>query len=244
MKYSEWEPFYHRVLQRFDFSETEDTRSAERFSAAVEAIRQKSAGEKEPFDTVSMIKKKIAGKTAVVCGNAPSLKREYAFYAEQKKAGNEIYIAADGAATVLIQNGRVPDIIVTDLDGRYPNDVVKEIEAADKGALLFVHAHGDNFEELEKYLPALEEKLKEHAVVPTCQGCPPKHLFNFGGFTDGDRCVFLADEFGAQQIILLGFDFKDPAVLPLKTKKLECAEQLIRVLHQKQPEKIRYFNDI
>ena len=30
---------------------------------------------------------------------------------------------------------------------------------------------------------------------------------NFGGFTDGDRCVFLADYFHAKNIILLGMDF-------------------------------------
>ena len=30
---------------------------------------------------------------------------------------------------------------------------------------------------------------------------------NFGGFTDGDRCVFLANHFKAKKIILLGMDF-------------------------------------
>ena len=30
---------------------------------------------------------------------------------------------------------------------------------------------------------------------------------NFGGFTDGDRCVFLANHFKANKIILLGMDF-------------------------------------
>ena len=30
---------------------------------------------------------------------------------------------------------------------------------------------------------------------------------NFGAFTDGDRCVFLANHFKAKKIILLGMDF-------------------------------------
>ena len=32
-------------------------------------------------------------------------------------------------------------------------------------------------------------------------------VHNFGGFTDGDRCVFLANHFKAKKIILLGMDF-------------------------------------
>ena len=30
---------------------------------------------------------------------------------------------------------------------------------------------------------------------------------NFGGFTDGDRCVFLAEYFNAKKIVLIGMDF-------------------------------------
>ena len=30
---------------------------------------------------------------------------------------------------------------------------------------------------------------------------------NFGGFTDGDRCVFLAEFFKAKKIVLVGMDF-------------------------------------
>ena len=32
-------------------------------------------------------------------------------------------------------------------------------------------------------------------------------LENFGGFTDGDRCVFLAETFKPKKIILFGMDF-------------------------------------
>ena len=30
---------------------------------------------------------------------------------------------------------------------------------------------------------------------------------NFGGFTDGDRCIFLAEYFNASKIVLIGMDF-------------------------------------
>ena len=36
---------------------------------------------------------------------------------------------------------------------------------------------------------------------------PVKNVYNFGGFTDGDRSVFWAEEFGAKEIILIGMDF-------------------------------------
>jgi len=95
----------------------------------------------------------------VVCGNAPSLEKEFIAYSKQKRLG-DLFIAADGAASVLIKCGRVPDIIVTDLDGSHPNDAIKEIEASDRGALLLIHAHGDNIDILEKYLPSMIENIK------------------------------------------------------------------------------------
>jgi hypothetical protein len=60
-------------------------------------------------------------------------------------------------------------------------------------------------------------------------------LVNFGGFTDGDRAVFLADHFKAKNIYLVGFDFegKDSAFKKLdkvKLKKLDWAHVLIAML--------------
>ena len=43
--------------------------------------------------------------------------------------------------------------------------------------------------------------------IGTTQTKPIGKVNNFGGFTDGDRCVFLADNFKAKKIILLGMDF-------------------------------------
>ena len=177
----------------------------------------------------------------MVCGNAPSLEKEFIVYSKQ--CPEDLFIAADGAATVLIRRGKVPDIIVTDLDGSHPNDAIKEIEAADRGALLLIHAHGDNIGILEKYMPSMVENMKNGTVFPTCQCRPPSGLLNFGGFTDGDRCVFLAEAFGASKIMLIGFDFNDRTVTDLKKKKLECAKKLIHLLSSENPGKIRYFSD-
>ena len=67
-------------------------------------------------------------------------------------------------------------------------------------------------------------------------------LENFGGFTDGDRCVFLAESFNPEKIILFGMDFgkkigkySKKKVLDRKTKlkKLEYGKKLLEWLAKK-----------
>ena len=229
MNYNEWAPIYQTILKRFGFSEADDEKTAFWLSEKFK---------NESFDPTSILKEKITGKKIIICGNAPSLEGEI----RQLKHFENTIIAADGAAIVLMKNKIRPDIIVTDLDGKNTDDADKEIEATDSGALLLVHAHGDNLKTLEKYWLKLSEKVEMKRVIPTCQCQPPAHLYNFGGFTDGDRCVHLACEFDAAEILLLGFDFKDKNVTELKAKKLECAKVLIARLHRMHP-KIVFFND-
>jgi len=133
------------------------------------------------------------------------------FYVELKKY---VIIAADGATSVLMKNGITPEIIVTDLDGNMDDE-------AKAGAIMVVHAHGDNMEALKRYVPEMKN------VIGTTQSRPLWNVYNFGGFTDGDRCVFLAKEFGAKSITLIGFDFDDENVTPMKKKKLAWAKRLI-----------------
>ncbi len=131
--------------------------------------------------------------------------------------GDYVIITADGATAVLFDRGVVPDIIVTDLDG----NVEKEIAANKKGAIVVVHAHGDNIDKVKKYVPRLS------SVIGSTQATPLDNIYNFGGFTDGDRCVYLAKEFGAASITLVGFDFDDVDVSDMKKKKLKWAKLLI-----------------
>lgn len=164
----------------------------------------------------------IKGKRVLICGNAPSLERD--IRAKEKEfdvpsfSRDSVVIAADGATSVLLHNAIIPDLVCTDLDGTIP-DI---IDANRLGAIIIVHAHGDNIAMLKKVLPALNEK-----VLCTTQSKPLHNVYNFGGFTDGDRCVFLAKEFGARSIDLIGFDFDDPEVSERKRKKLKWAKRLI-----------------
>jgi len=167
----------------------------------------------------------VRGKTAVVCGNAPCLEsdlREAGFSSSSSShdSVSVVVIAADGATSVLLRNALLPDIVVTDLDG----EVADEIHANRLGAVLVVHAHGDNIAALRSVLPALNEE-----VLCTTQSRPFRNIYNFGGFTDGDRCVFLAKEFGARRVELLGFDFEDEGVSERKRKKLKWAKRLISI---------------
>ena len=68
---------------------------------------------------------------------------------------------------------------------------------------------------------------------------PLNNVYNFGGFTDGDRSVFLAEELGASQIILVGMDLgneigkysKDTVRdSELKKAKMKVAKKLLAML--------------
>ena len=69
------------------------------------------------------------------------------------------------------------------------------------GSFLVVHAHGNNSDKIMEYVSRLKR------VLGTTQSTPVGNIYNFGGFTDGDRALFFAVEWGAKIIILAGMDF-------------------------------------
>jgi uncharacterized Rossmann fold enzyme len=92
------------------------------------------------------------------------------------------------------------------------------------GAVMVVHAHGDNIDLLKKLVP----KFKK--LIATTQVMPLENVYNFGGFTDGDRCVFLAEEFGAKKIVLIGMDFGN-SIGPYSKEKVENMELKKQKMH-------------
>lgn len=212
MKFENWEPVYKLILEDMGYDRAGDERAALLLSQMLEIKARK----KNEVVGIDALRKAIKGKDILVCGKAPTLAGELI----NVDFGKYVTLAADGATSILIKNGIIPDIIVTDLDGNM-ND---EAEANEHGAIMLVHAHGDNMEALRKEVPRLK------MVLGTTQAKPLANVYNFGGFTDGDRCVFLAKEMGAGTITLIGFDFKDKNVTPLKKKKLVWAEKLIKMV--------------
>ncbi|MBI4362082.1 MAG: DUF115 domain-containing protein [Euryarchaeota archaeon] len=196
-----WEPIYREILRDFGFDPLRDTESARVLDGLLRG---------RPIPDLGSL---LRGRRVAVCGKAPCLARDL----EGLRAG-EVVVAADGATTTLLEYDRVPSLIVSDLDGRL-EDLRR---AGGLGAVLVVHAHGDN-------VPRLPFVSRLERVLGTTQGEPFGCLRNYGGFTDGDRAVFAALAHGARGVRLLGFDFDDPGVGAVKRKKLMWARRLLRM---------------
>ncbi len=158
------------------------------------------------------------GREVTVFGLGKALEEEL----EEKEIRGTL-MAADGAVEVLMDRGIRPDIITTDLDGPIHSQVKANVE----GAVVVVLAHGDNMASIREQVPEFQGK-----ITPTSQSRPPQGLYNFGGFTDGDRAVVIARHFGAQEIRLIGFDFEDPRPIEgkdaiVKSRKLQWARKII-----------------
>ncbi len=179
-----WISWYNEILEEFGFNRDDDEKSAQ----ILDKILETSDG-LSPSDIP--IKDE-----AIVFGAGPSLK-ENIKELKNLKLSNFTLIVADGATTALLEENIIPDIIVTDLDGKM-EDIIR---ANQEGSFLAVHAHGNNLKKISKYVPQLMR------VLGTTQSVPLKNVYNFGGFTDGDRALYLAVELGVRYIILAGMDF-------------------------------------
>ena len=211
MMISGWGKRYFSILKELNYSEKKDKESA----AILDSILKKT-------DTIEKIREIIQGKTVFVIGSGPSLSIAIP---KLKKLKKSIKIAADSSLKPLIDNGIIPDIIVTDLDGN--EDAIKKISKTK--SIFVIHAHGDNIEKLQ-----MVKKMKN--CIGTTQTNPFNKIQNFGGFTDGDRGVFLASHFDAKKIILFGMDFGNQvgkfsntkrSDREIKLKKLEIGKDLL-----------------
>jgi uncharacterized Rossmann fold enzyme len=175
----------------------------------------------------------IAEQHVFVFGDGPTLEEDI-----QGFDFRSLKIAADGATTKLMDREILPDIIVTDLDGR----VEDQVEANRQGAIVIIHAHGDNQDLVKEWVPRFEGR-----VLGTTQSSPLDNVHNFGGFTDGDRCAFMCDHFGATSIILVAFNFDDTDVDylaslgPQKLKKLTWGGMLLSTLERSE---LFFFEDL
>lgn len=153
-----------------------------------------------PANRLRLLLPLVQGRRDVaIVGCGPSLEA-----AEASTLRDRPVVAADGATTWLRENGIVPAVVVTDLDGA-PDDLVW---AARAGAAMVVHAHGDNAEAVRDLAPLLVPRLFGTYQGPPAPGLAP--LANLGGFTDGDRAVVLCEHLGARQASLTGFDYDSP----------------------------------
>lgn len=216
VEFIEWFPYYQEIREKFGYSTERDQEAAKVLSYMT---RRKALD-------LRVLRKKIHGKKVMVIGAGVSLEASISYI---KKNRSCTKIVANGAVQAVLEHRIKPDIVVTDLDG---NQLF--LKKADKlGAVMVVHAHGDNIPVMNKIVP----KLKH--VIGSTQVMPMNNVYNFGGFTDGDRSVFLAEELGASQIILVGMDLgnvigkysKDTVRdSELKKAKMKVAKKLLAML--------------
>ncbi|RLF40088.1 MAG: 6-hydroxymethyl-7,8-dihydropterin pyrophosphokinase [Thermoplasmata archaeon] len=223
MRYKEWEDMYKRIVEDLKIDVEADRKAA----SILQSLLEKKKSRFKP----DILKNMIEDKDIIVFGAGPSLLGN--INRNIDLISNSILISADGATTALIENDIQPDIIVSDLDGK----ISDQIDANKKGSIVIIHAHGNNIENLIHFIPRFQG-----VIFGTTQIDPSPYplLYNYGGFTDGDRAVFLADHFKAKKIYLIGFDFNDEIGeysfadrkdKKLKREKLRWCNYLINILN-------------
>ena len=196
MRFEDWEGYYKAILRFMDYDRDKDEQVALHLSDLL-SERQ------DQLVPLSDLKERLSGKYVFVFGDGPTLWDDI-----QGFEFRSVKVAADGATSKVMKIGAVPDIIVTDLDG----DVEDQVKANREGSIVVIHAHGDNREQIDEWVPRFEGP-----ILGTTQSTPIEHVHNFGGYTDGDRAVLLCDHFGANSLILVGFNWDEEDQEYLKT---------------------------
>ncbi len=229
---NEWQKQMEKVYEALPIDPKKD------LEASATARRLFKPYKESILATLNVLQKIIKDKCIVIFGAGPSLDEslEECLDILNRNMDNCTYISADGATSALLMRNIIPQIIVTDFDG----DLHFQIEALNRGAILVLHWHGDNYVRLKK-IHSLQVSLER--VVPTVQVNETKYVPNFGGFTDGDRAAYLARYFRARKIVLIGFDLGEivgkhskptfsgnTEATPFKKIKLQIAKEFIEDL--------------
>lgn len=208
MEFDEWEPFYVQIVADLGLSRSDDEAVAAELDRILGGTRA----------TLEELRSRLTGQVVTVAGNGSRL-------AADLDAAEGVLITADEATSVALSHGKRPAFVVTDLDG----NVEDQVRANDQGAIAVILGHGDNRPAVRKWAPRFTGP-----TVATTQSAPSGRLYDFGGFTDGDRAVYLADHFGAKEIRLAGWDFEHPSAKDddpaRKQRKLDWAYILLQNL--------------
>ena len=212
-----WEHLYGTILTSLGLSREEDFSSCRVLDMA---ISTKVDLVERSLERLSEL---LSGREAVVVGDF--------LRGPCPRLPNTTLLAADSAFVKCVEDGVVPDILVTDLDG------VTLEHLKFREVVYVVHAHGDNYERIVKFVPEVGGYL-----VGTAQSKCSNRVQVFGGFTDGDRAAYLAYYMGAKKVLLYGFNFKQvaglikpsgvPVNLGSKLAKLSWARYLLLLLRE------------
>ena len=243
MDFNEWEGWYKEILETLGFSRDDDEKTAELLDKILD---EKGCLTIEQFFD-EMMEKKDTSKFIVV-GAGPSIKKHIKYVKENYDLNDYLIVSADGATTAMLEDDLVPDIVATDLDGK-----MEDLLAANSlGSYFVIHAHGNNEELITNWTTSFDK------ILGTTQSMPIGHLYNFGGFTDGDRAMFFTLALGCEEMVLAGMDFGttvtkysrpniEGATGPadeIKTKKLIFAERLLNWIKENTDVKVINLVDI
>lgn len=219
----EWRPWYNKIINTFGYDPSKDQHATDVLSRLIS---------RRAFN-IEELKVLLSGQPVLVFGAGPSLEEDLRQCTNENLLKRCVVVSANGATTALLKLAKVvPNVVVTDLDGKI-NDLLR---ASKLGSIMVVHGHGDNIDLLRKYVPKFEK------AIGTTQVDPEPNVYNFGGFTDGDRAVFLAVAMGAKLVALAGMDLgrvmgkyskKRVESVEVKLLKLKLCRELLEWLASK-----------
>jgi uncharacterized Rossmann fold enzyme len=186
--WEDWKPTYMKIVQQLSLDPDQDRLA----TSVLTTILSNS----EPNSLLESLRESIEEKNVLVCGAGPSLEK-HLNQIMRNDIDSYTIVVADGACSALIENQMTCDVVITDLDGDL-NDIKR---CQKKGAILVIHAHGDNIDAIKKQVPTMLPVLGSTQVEPT------DHVFLWGGFTDGDRATHLVAEYKPKHVVLAGMDF-------------------------------------
>ncbi|MHA1557694.1 MAG: 6-hydroxymethylpterin diphosphokinase MptE-like protein, partial [Candidatus Heimdallarchaeota archaeon] len=168
--------------------------------ASVEFLHKK-LNKRKMKTAYNKLEKKISNRIIFIFGAGPSLNSSLLSIQPivERHRKKITFIAVDGATKALQENDFPIDIIVTDLDG----SISSIQEEYYKGAIVVIHAHGDNKDKINQITSILDG----NNVIGTSQSLETSKVKNLGGFSDGDRAVYLSANFMGKIIVLFAFDF-------------------------------------
>lgn len=227
-----WASLHEIVRREFGFDVDGDFNAAGTLNTIVQNNRSSCEAVSKKLRTMMKDARALVVGAGPSCVDVVKLRNRY-----------DVVVAADGALRCCRSVGVEPHVVVSDLDGLELSDLLPF------DGIIVVHAHGDNLRRLTSILPLLKGK----DVLGTSQVLfKTSNVGVAGGFTDGDRAVYVAIANGAREVGLVGFDFEDlvgryskphlseemPAT-PLKKRKFYWGKLLIELMRLEEGARVR-----
>ncbi len=197
MLWSDWKNSYNEIVAELGL----DAKADEKTSSLLDEFFCKLNSDKKKF--IQQRLNQVFQKPVIIFGAGPSLNQDFNNMLTSKINPKLQLISVNGATTLFKMKKVIPSVVISDLDG----DLSTIKWAIENGALTLIHAHGDNYDLIYGFIKENHEIISRFDVWGTTQCKPRDSLLNFGGFTDGDRAIFIAFHFQSPLIGLVGFDF-------------------------------------